>query len=295
MRVACAVLVTRGARLRPRAWEAGLDALEGFTSTVEAGEPGIAYADVSALEGHYNDPAMLGRMLQLAVLNASGVLPQVGIADTPFGARMAARAAPAGRPLVWPEGAAASRLAWFPLSYLPVDVKTRAALVGAGVVTLGDLAKLPLSVVQTRFGLAGRRAQRLARGEVERPLRPRRQIERESSRQTFDTPIYDPLRLRALATIQVRDLGERLRARGLHCARLRFTGELATEDVRQTSRAVETSGTPSPSLSRLTDEALLDWPVALGVVALTIALDTSPQTREQDTPIPFRPAARQGE
>lgn len=273
MRVACAMLTdNRGAKLRPRAWAACLDALEGFTATVEVGEPGVAYADITLLEPHYNDPVVLGRLLQLAVMNRSGLLPQVGIADAPFGARMAAQAAPLGRPLVWPEGASAGRLAWFHLNALPLDASTRQAMNLAGIVTLGDLTRLPLTEVQAQFGLAGRRAYRLARGEAERPLRARRAVERESSRQTFDTPVYDLLRLRALATIQVRDLAERLRARGLRCARLRFTGELATENVRQTSR----SANAAPSLSRVTDEALLDWPVAQGIVALTVALDTAP-------------------
>jgi nucleotidyltransferase/DNA polymerase involved in DNA repair len=292
VRVACAVLVgDQGARLRPRAWAACLDALEGFTATVEAGEPGVAYADITLLELHYNDPAVLGRLLQLAVMNRSGVLPQVGIADAPFAARMAAQAAPPGRPLVWPAGAAASRLSWFHLNVLPIDAATRQTMNHNGIVTLGDLTRLSVTEVQTQFGLAGRRAYRLARGEAERPLRPRRAVERESSRQSFETPVYDPLRLRALATIQVRDLAERLRARGLRCARLRFTGELATENVRQTTRANNTT----TSLSRITDEALLDWPVAQGVIALTVALDTAPQSAEKETVLRFRTSYRPAE
>lgn len=293
VRIACILWPNRDAALRrPRVWAACLDALEGFSSAVEDAEAGIAYADITALEPHFEDLILLGRVLARAAYNASMIYPQVGIASAPFAAQMAAQNALPGQVVILAEGDEREFLSPLLLDNLNLDDWTRDTLMASGLLTLGDLASLPSSTVLNRFGLAGVRAHRLARAEVDRPLRPRQSVSRESSRQTFEMPIYESLRLRALAAIQVRDLAERLRVRGLQCARIRLTGELATEDILQTNRRLTMTTSSPTALVRLADDALAEWPLALGIIALTVALDTMPKTDSGENILRFRTTAR---
>ena len=297
MRVACVMWPEPAeAERRPRAWAACLDALEGLAPVVEPARPGVAYADVTTLERHYPDALAVARVLGFAARHAVVFLPTVAIAGSPFAAHVAARHAVPGAVVAWPDGGDSVALAPLALETLALDADLLDALRDAGLTTFGDLAALPPSSVLAEFGLPARRAQRLARGEVERPLRPRHLVQREMSRQSFEAPIHDPMRLRALVSIQARDLAERFQAQGLRYARLRLTGELLTDDVWQSSRLVSmaddrapaprrTTGSPGvapslvrgrASLVRLLDDALADWPVADGVRAVMMALETSP-------------------
>jgi protein ImuB len=242
---------------------------------------------VTALEPHFEDLITLGRVLARAAYNASIIYPQVGIARDPFTAQMAAQNALPGQVIILAEGDERDFLSPLLLDNLSLDEWTRDTMMAAGLLTLGDLAGLSSSVVLDRFGLAGVRAHRLARAEVDRPLRPRQSVSRESSRQTFEMPIYESLRLRALAAIQVRDLAERLRVRGLHCARVRLTGELATDDILQSNRRLSTPTSSPTQLIRMADDALAEWPLALGIIALTVALDTEPKSEPKDTVLRF--------
>lgn len=289
MQVACVLWPERAeAARRLRAWDACLDALEGFSSVVEVEAPGVAYVDVTSLAPHYADAETLARVLVRAGYAAVKVGYAVGVAVCPFAARMAAEGLPPGQVAVWPEGTERDRLAPLSVQRLPLDDETLDALWRAGIRTLDAVARLPATVIADTFGPTLWRAQRLARGEALRPLRPRQVILRESSRQTFETPVYDTLRLRALGAIQVRDLADRLRRRGLRCARMRLTGELATGDVWQSSAILTEPTAGSAVLTQHADDALTEWPVALGVLAVTIALDTAPQVQARETVLKFR-------
>jgi hypothetical protein len=138
--------------------------LEGIGAAVESERPGEAYFAVDGLQGiHGGDTAGV----LAAARGAAGTPLRVAAAPTRFAAWVAASGSPG------------------PLSALPVamlagrlGLRDRAAadLVDAmgrlGIGTLGALAALSPARVADRFGPAGLRAHRLARGEEE-PLRPR--------------------------------------------------------------------------------------------------------------------------
>ena len=106
MQVACVVWPERAEAVRRlRAWEACLDALEGFSSVVEVEAPGVAYVDVTSLAPHYPDVETLAAVLARAGYAATRVAYSVGVAACPFAARMAAlvksRAVAAGGAMAW--------------------------------------------------------------------------------------------------------------------------------------------------------------------------------------------------
>lgn len=280
MRVACLVIRDwTETRRRPRMWPACLDALEAFTNVVESVMPGEALVDVTTLEPHYGDGATLARLLAQVVTNVAHAQPSVAIADSPFAAGLAARAARPGDRVVWEAGADVERLAAWPINRLALDPTTRHTLSAAGIITIGDLAALPTTMVTARFGLAARHAQRLILGEAARSVTPRHVMGREGSRQLFPNPVYESFRLRSLASIQARDLRLRLERRGLRPRRVRLTGEMPGGEVRQSSRLLPTVGPPSVLVSAALDEMLAAWPVADGVTALLMILEAAAQAQ----------------
>jgi len=109
-----------------------------------------------------------------SVLGGAGSC-QVGVADGPFAAELAARL---GRGIVAP-GASAAFLAPLPVAVLgsvladALDPALSDLWGRLGIRTLGELAALPPAAVLARFGTEGAIAHRLARGLDERPLSAR--------------------------------------------------------------------------------------------------------------------------
>ena len=177
VQIACVVWPDRAEAVRRlRAWEACLDALEGFSSIVEAEAPGVAYVDITSLAPHYPDVETLAQVLVRTSYAAAKTLPSVGVAASAFAARIAAEGLSPGEVAVWPVGTERERLASLSVRLLPLDEDTLDSLWQAGLRTLDEVARLPATVIASTFGPTLWRAQRLARGEALRPLRPRQVI-----------------------------------------------------------------------------------------------------------------------
>lgn len=150
-----------------RDFEPVLVALEQITPRLEISEPGVCAFPTLGPARYFGGDKQLAQKVSLLIGEALNA--QVGIADGPFAARLAAESAPSGSPLVVPRGQSTVFLAPFPVGVLErpelCDVLTR-----LGINTLGDLAALPAADVLGRFGNEGREAHNLARGTDERPL-----------------------------------------------------------------------------------------------------------------------------
>ncbi|HVA25881.1 MAG TPA: DNA polymerase Y family protein [Chloroflexota bacterium] len=96
--------------------------------------------------------------------------PCIGFAGGKFAASMAARLAPLRGCHVVPAQETVEFLKPLPVQYLPFtpDIVERLTLLG--IITIGDLARLPFSAVQAQFGRPGARAWRLAHGEDDEPI-----------------------------------------------------------------------------------------------------------------------------
>jgi protein ImuB len=169
-----------------RRFEPVLAALEAGIPTVQVVRPGLVVIRVSGPARFFGgEESAAGEALHL--LAEAGVPDaRAGIADGPFTAEQAARAAAPIR-IVAPGAAAAF------LAPLPVSVLGMPSLVGLlarlGVRTLGGLAALPEASVRDRFGPEGAAAHRVAAG-----LDPRRVLARtvpadRDARQAFEPPL----------------------------------------------------------------------------------------------------------
>ena len=168
------------------AFEPVVAVVESLVPRVEIVHPGLLFVPIAGAVRYYGgEPALVARIeVEIGPLTGSGV--HIGIADGPFGARMAAiRAADA--PVLVDDTVAF--LADLDVAAVGVDelVDTFRWL---GITTLGDLSSLPRAAIASRFGTLGLAAHRVASGE-DRQVHPRSIPEDFAVEDRFDPPLED--------------------------------------------------------------------------------------------------------
>jgi protein ImuB len=181
-------------------WERILRRLEDAGLAVEPAEPGCAYFETRGIE-------RLAGGVKAAVqraLDAVGAAwePRVGVAERRFAALAAASVAPAGRALVVDDEETELFLAPLPLQLLPLGPERREELSELGVKRLGELARLPKSAVADRLGVEGAEAWRLAQGEGDARVAPRKPPAEIGESLEFPEPVANEITLaRALSAL----------------------------------------------------------------------------------------------
>lgn len=112
----------------------------------------------------------LGQQMLRTISERLGLAAHLGVSSGRFPARVAATAINAGDVLVVPGGEEAGFLAGFTVALLPVDGETLRQLDLLGLVTLGQVAALPVAALLDRFGKQGRIMHRLAQGRDTSPV-----------------------------------------------------------------------------------------------------------------------------
>ncbi|HSK15197.1 MAG TPA: hypothetical protein VK915_03420 [Gaiellaceae bacterium] len=193
------------------AWEALLRRLEEAGFAVEPDGTGCAYFETRGLE-------RLAGGLEEALRRALDAVGEewgarVGAASRRFAALAAASVAPPGLPVVIDDGEERLFLEPLPLHLLPLSQERRAELSELGVKRLGELARLPGAAVADRLGADGAEARRLALGEGDAAVRPRRPPAELAETLAFPEPVANELTLaRALAVLVERLLARPERA-----------------------------------------------------------------------------------
>jgi nucleotidyltransferase/DNA polymerase involved in DNA repair len=123
-------------------------------------------------EVYHADLGALERAIRTAVPHL--LRPCIGVAGGRFTASVAARLAPHAGVRVVQAVDAEAFLAPLPISHLPFVPNELQRLELLGLRTIADLATLPFTAVQAEFGPPGARAWRLARGQDNEPVIPRR-------------------------------------------------------------------------------------------------------------------------
>jgi protein ImuB len=149
-----------------------------------------------------------------------------------------------------------------------------------GVDTLGQLAALPDAAIADRFGEAGLRALRMARG-IEEPLRPRRAPEELVERLELPEAVSGPQLERALDLLIDRLLA-RPERRGRSLRRLRLGARLAGGGSWRSVAALRRAGA-DPVRLRLALLPKLDGLPAPAASLSLAALETGPPASDQAT------------
>lgn len=181
-------------------------ALERVGPVVEAADEAL-YLDLRGLEKLYRgDLANLERAIRRAV--PSLLLPQLGAGSGKFAALAAARemgragdggtrgspsprlpVSASPRLRVVPAAETRAFLAPLPIDQLPLAPDKVEWLRQLGLRTIGELARLPIGAVQAQLGPAGARAWRLAHGQDDEPVMPRRPSPSVRTAMRFDDPL----------------------------------------------------------------------------------------------------------
>jgi DNA polymerase-4/protein ImuB len=170
-----AVFIPSNPASEAAAFDVIVESLETFSPLVEPAELGTCYVDLHGLGRH--NPSLNEAGARLLALVSPVLRPRAGISHGKFTAWVAARQSAPGSVRIIPENEARDTLASVVASWLPYPAALIARFDRLGLRTLGDIAALPASALQARFGPDGRRIWDLCRGIDDSPVRPRPRVE----------------------------------------------------------------------------------------------------------------------
>lgn len=161
--------------------------LETFSPLIEPLSIDEAFLDLSGMGRLFPDVADMGREIKRRIKSATGLTASVGIAVSKSVAKIASDFdKPDGLTIVPPDEVQAF-LDPLPVSALwGVGQKMLATLRQMGVRTVADLRRIPLSVLETKFGKMGIHVHKMARGEDQREVHPLDAVKSVSNERTFE-------------------------------------------------------------------------------------------------------------
>ena len=196
---------------------------------------GTFACDLAGTERVLGAPSRIARRI-LERLERIGAHASVGVALTPFAARVAAeRTGPGETRLVTD---AREYLTPLPLDVLPLEEKLRDELGLLGLRTVGDFAGLPRGAVFDRFGRGAARAHALARAEDEERVRADPPPKRIRSRRVWDDALVSREQLVFALKASIDDVSGALGRDGLAALRIAVRLERENSDPLRLERAI---------------------------------------------------------
>jgi hypothetical protein len=263
-----------------RSMEVALDALANFTPSLEA-QPdplergfGQVLLGIEGLHRLWGDEDTLtGRVVELVARLLPGK-PRIGIANTRFGAQVAAVIGRGSLERVPVGGAAveAAYLAPLSIKLLPADDETRDRLRVFGLTQIGQFGALSRSAVIARFGASGGELHDLARGLDGRQLRPRKPIAQLRAEAELEPPVDTLEPLRFLLRNLCQALCEQLNARGAGATRAMLALDLESGPPLTLEQALPEPAAAPELLERLLFARLGQSMPAAAVTRLAVEL-----------------------
>ena len=174
--------------------------LRDYTPLVEPAGTDEADLDVAGCELLFGDGEAVARDIRRRVEDEIGITASVGVSSNKLVSKVASDAGKPDGLVVVPRGGEAAFLAPRTLRDLPmIGPKTAAALDSLGVHTIGELAAVPVSLLEARFGRHGLEIHQRALGLFDGPVLAGRGEAKSVSRETtFDNDEADEDRLHAV-------------------------------------------------------------------------------------------------
>ncbi|MEY4130799.1 MAG: hypothetical protein RLZZ31_923 [Actinomycetota bacterium] len=204
-----------------------MDVFHNFTPIVEPLSLDEAFLDLTGAEKLFGPPKEIGKKIRAEVLETVGLTCSVGMASTKFIAKLASEQA---KPKASPRGPVfgdgvkvvpAEEILQF-LHPLPVQAlwgvgpATLAKLQRMGIVTVGDLANLPIENIVAALGKsAGQHLHDLANGIDDRVVVPDREVKSIGHEETFRHNMHDRPSLDRQLVAFADAVSSRLRAKEL--------------------------------------------------------------------------------
>jgi len=148
-----------------------MSSLESITPDIEVFSVDEAFLDVTHCQSLLGSPTQIAQLTKDIVFKASGVLCSVGVSGDKTTAKYAAKLNKPDGLTVIPPWEAKARLHDVPMTELcGINKGIGGFLAARGVVTCGDMARLPIGAIAQRFGNPGRRIWYMAQGADPAPL-----------------------------------------------------------------------------------------------------------------------------
>ena len=194
--------------------------LRRFTPLVELISIDEAFLDVTGSRELFGDGPTIARAIKAAVRDEVRLTISVGVAATKLVAKIASDLEKPDGLVVVPPGSEAAFLAPLDISRLwGVGAKTAAVLREYGVRTMGDLAGLPVDLLERRFGKHGRALADRARGiDADRVVGEGEAAKSVGHEHTFDVDTSDREEIERTLLAMSDGVAGRLRASGVRAS-----------------------------------------------------------------------------
>ena len=215
-----------------------MDVFGDFSPNVEALSLDEAFLDMSGASHIFGPPEEMGRRLQAAVLEATGLTISVGISGTKYVAKVASGYDKPNGLTIVPQSLARAWLAPQPVNRLwGVGPKTTARLNRAGFTTIGDIARADAEELARGLGVMGRQFAHLARAEDPRRVARGRSARSIGSDRTLSQDISTPAEIKVHLQRSAERIARRLRSKTYTAGgvriRLKTTGfEMLTRQLK---------------------------------------------------------------
>lgn len=174
-----------------------------------------AYMDTTGFESLHGSIRQMALKIKQRVKSELGIVASIGIASCKVVAKVASDESKPDGLIEVPLGGEATFLAPLAIRKLPgVGKNTEQVLIGLGIRTIGQLARMPLRVLKNRFGVFGVMLHHHANGIDESPVTPPEEAKSITRETTFEKDTHDPVFLSATLRYQAEKVGADLREVG---------------------------------------------------------------------------------
>jgi DNA polymerase IV len=254
-----------------------------YSPVVEQVSIDEAYLDAAGCDRLYGPPPAMARAIKAAIREETRLTCSIGIAPLKFLSKIASDMnKPDGLTVIEPHQVPGF-IAALPVAKVPgVGRQAREQLTRMGIVTLGDVVRLPPTRIIDRLGKFGHRLVALAHGHDDTTLTPHRPTKSISTERTLAADTRDREMLRQHLLAQSQEVGRQLRRQGYYARTI--TLKIKDAAFRQITRSA-TLARHTQSSTRLFQTAgdllaqlPLDKPVRLiGIGASSLVDENTPR------------------
>lgn len=233
-----------------------------FSPLVEPLSIDEGFIDVTGSVGLFGSPIEIVKKIKKAVVEEIGLTVSAGLAPCKFVAKIASDLDKPDGLTVVPEGRVIEFLEPLPIERLwGVGKETKKALALLGVQTIGDLSRIPMDVLETRFGKLGIHLHLLSHGIDNRGIETKRKTKSMGREDTFLEDLLDMnLIRRELLSLATR-VSRRMRRKSYEAKTL--TLKVKYSDFERVTRSM--------TLSKATDDAKEIYQCCKGLLEKTEA------------------------
>jgi DNA polymerase-4 len=213
-----------------------MEILGRFSPLMEPVSIDEAFVDVSGTEKLFGPRREVAVEIKRRIRDEVQLVASIGVAPNKFLAKIASDLGKPDGLVEVPAGQETEFLAPLPVRRLwGVGAASERELLALGITTIGQLARVPVALLERRFGASGRELRELALGRDDRPVIPHAPPKSIGAEETFEQDHRDLDRLHRVLRAQAERVAREVRAHGVSACCL--TLKLRFADFRTLTRS----------------------------------------------------------